>query len=256
MIEDNKKLPHELSLQDLVDAISGEYEEIKFIQNPNKRNIDHDNDHLGFLSEFNIKPGKHLINAKFLYKIYTNWSKDPISSVNFNNQMINFYTSKFISQNLYFRIDKDRFQVSDILYQHKATKVKSKFKSPFYRRNFEDFLLEFKIKKGNNAVPHAVLHQFYQEWCKNKKKTVRLSYKQFQLMFRVFFPPSPLDSRDWVRIDTSIHDVVPATIIKEKISEFRQVQVQRAEKSRHRTKAKAKLYRLSRLKSSVQSEDS
>lgn len=58
-----------------------------------------------FISVFNIEQGKHKITASLLYKVYKDWSPNPIRRIAFHKEFGKLFPSEFINKRTVYKLN-------------------------------------------------------------------------------------------------------------------------------------------------------
>lgn len=178
---ERKRLPNEHSDDELLELVHGlEDEEVQH------QEVDSVfKDVRSFVLAINLKPGKNLVPSKLLYKVYKNWSKEPVTKRMFL-EVINtlFKTS---SNSLYVWLNENSIDISFKLHQKLRLKRKFALASPGHRQHIVKFFNEKEILDGDMWIPAYVLYHMYDKWCYDNNKRVRFSEYNFKLICRSFF---------------------------------------------------------------------
>lgn len=177
----SKELPNNLSTEELLESVSKEPEKKteETFQLP---------EILDFLSVFKISRGDYQITSKLLFKLYTKWSKHPISFKAFSME-ISDYLEKYQIRNQYgYLINiQDSVLTEDVL---KSLDVKKEVTDSVYlRQHYESFLKYCNIKSSNsNYIEGFLLYELYKKWSKYNRSKNPLSYSTFLKFARLFLP--------------------------------------------------------------------
>lgn len=162
------------------------------------------NDINDFISTFNIKSGSYRVPSKLLYKIYMQWSKDPLRPKTFTNCLTDLFPVIRYGVGNLFCLNKDVFKLKEE-YQ-KSFKPLDKTKSKSYKNHFDSFLNHYKIKKGGFFIKDSVLYNLYDKWTYKNKNRHPLGKTQFINFCRFYFPKfKKIEKIFWFPIDHSIN---------------------------------------------------
>lgn len=168
-----KKLPHSLSLDDL----------LKVLENKEDHSLEtiieeSDNDVLLFLTTLKINKGNERIKKKLLYKLYYNWSDTPVSQVSFTIKL-SYYIDH---ETNYYLINENTFKLTN-----KIKKIveprRDVRKNKDYTKHFQYFLDKFKLKKGSDLyITGSTVYFLYDNWCYSNNKRPLLGDRGFHIM--------------------------------------------------------------------------
>lgn len=201
-----KRVPKELTNEEILKAL--ENSDVELPQGmPEYRN-----DILAFLSFYGVTNGKEKIPCRLLYKIYREWSENPLTSKTFSeeiHQHIEFDKS-------YIYINLKSIDLSISAYKHLKSNSRNKTKSPAFRKHFDEFTSLHELKKGTKWIPSFVLYYLYDKWCYNSKKRPLLSEENFSRFLKLYFPirKRARGTNYWYSVDKSIYN----HITKEQVS--------------------------------------
>jgi hypothetical protein len=138
-----------------------------------------DNDVVAFLTNYNIIPGDALVSKKLLYKLYSIYSKEPLSSTEFNIQVGRFLTPHRGN----YAINLDNFAISNHIY--KEEKTRDKTKSLTYQKHFQWFLTERNVQSGLVWIEGFILFFIYKDFCKSRRINPKLGYVNFHKFLKL-----------------------------------------------------------------------
>lgn len=148
--------------------------------------IETNNDIIYFIDVFKIQPGKFKILGNFLYTLYKDWSKLPVSKHNFNLEL-----HKYLRRDKFgfFYIDKGHFTLLEKNYSVVEKKMKTpKEKSKNSKIHFEKYINYYGLESGQYYIEEDLLYCFYDKWCyKNKSNFNVLGKESFKKFLRIFF---------------------------------------------------------------------
>ncbi len=169
----NKKLPSELSIEELLASLDG----VDLIND--KVEFSYDNPILSFIQAFNIVSGKNLISDKILYDLYKIWHKDTfIKQRDFNLRLGQYIPSKQSNRRFYF-VDKKVLELAEKVQSIKEKHTLDRSKSIHWNKHFERFLAESGIESGELYVEGDILYYIYSRWCDSARLKQWLSYNSF-----------------------------------------------------------------------------
>lgn len=123
---------------------------------------DFNDDVLNFLLSSNIKSGKESVQSQLIYKIYKNWSKNPLDKHLFTIRLKEYLKQGTLGS---FYINKNAYILSSDFYKMlKRQKAKSDVNSSIV---FFEFLENKKIKRGDKYFRSYVLYEMFLEWIKS-----------------------------------------------------------------------------------------
>ena len=137
-----------------------------------------------FLANLSIYPGTNEIKSSILFKIYKQWSDDPVIGREFHVILQGYLPYK---DGIYFlnRNAKDlAVQLSNFIQKKRETKKKLK---KFHYKHFEQFVEYHCLTKGNINISAGALYFFYDKWQYNRKYKTRLSFGKFVGILKMYF---------------------------------------------------------------------
>jgi hypothetical protein len=135
-----------------------------------------------FLEFYNIKSGKHKVKRKALYKLYKQWSHEPIKSIEFTTKL-----------SLYLDGDDYRWFINKDPLKQIIPLIKPKKSNPKSYRNTYLFFTEMGWKKGPYFYPASTLFYMASEWAKKNRK-VPPGQQAFYVMLTMTFPRKIIDA--------------------------------------------------------------
>jgi len=178
-MDEQKKLPHLATEQELLEAISKEEPAATVsIQQPI-----FGNDIVSFLSFYEIQLGEDKVRFKMLYHLYKLWSKDPVSKETFARQM-SMYLG--ISHRGYYSINKGTLRLTEEAFKLVNEQTVNKAKSVPWRQHYESFLSYYQISPGKYYIESYILFVIYKEYIITTDRKA-LSYRQFNNLSKVYF---------------------------------------------------------------------
>lgn len=150
-MEQVKQLSNE-QLMELLETKKDEKVDVIYLQ---------EDDLSGFLSFYNISPGSDKIKINELYKLYKNWSKQPMNFKEFkkcSNKIFQLDKSTiFINQN---KAIINQFLIEKLNSLEKYNTTKSKI----VRVKIEDFLNHYQIKDGDVWTKGLELYKLFTKY--------------------------------------------------------------------------------------------
>jgi hypothetical protein len=218
----NKKLPQTLSDDELIAQLvrDGETEEI--VSN---------NDILLFISTYNIQSGDKSIAQKLLYRLYKSWSRNPLKSKTFTNEMLLYFTR--VGNNL--KINQDAIKLSKMAQDAFLKESRPRTKSPTHRAHFEAFMKHYGLSRGTFWASTEILFDLYDEWCYSNKRSTQLAIKTFRSFLKLYFKSRRIKNRSTV---FSVDKSITKHISNERIENIRNSRKnRRAQKAKEARKA-------------------
>lgn len=183
--EKYNKLPSQLSVDDLIEAANK--------QETFKEVLEASNDVIIFLTHFGLQQGAFPVNKRVLYKLYRQWSKDPVSRKFFALETGKYLFLRQIGKNDYYLINKDSFKLERKSFAL-LSKKRDKRKSPHFVQHFNNFLVHNAITQGKVYIPSYALHKVYKDWCKRMGKKPALSYNALFQFFELQFKSKRIET--------------------------------------------------------------
>lgn len=166
---------------------------------------------LTFLRFYNIEAGKNKIKARYLYKLYKQFTKNPKNNKSFN--IILGYYLPFISEKG--NIEKCYLLNQKVLNLSKRALefLEKEPKRPKHRslpwiEHFNGFIKKYDIKAGSDEnyvwVSSFILFDLYDKWVYEIRKKRNLSKFELIQLCKASFLSKKDSITDWFKIDTSI----------------------------------------------------
>lgn len=225
-MDEQKKLPHLATEEELLEAISKEEPAPTVsIQQPT-----FGNDIVSFLSFYEIQLGKDKVRFKMLYHLYKLWSKDPVSKETFARQMAMYLGD---SKAGYYSINKGTLRLTEEAFKLVNEQTVNKAKSVPWRQHYEAFLHFYKITPGKYYLESHILFSIYKDYIITTDRKA-LSYLQFNNLSKVFF-------KDCKQTETGmylfgINDSIREVLTEERLADLRMKHKQKYEKKANKTK--------------------
>lgn len=211
---DQRKLPHQLSEEELIDAIEAKEEPIHEQYSETLEEIINyptmSDDTVGFLSTYNIQPGNDVVLCRMLYDLYKLWSKEPVSKGEFQHEVGKYLLTQQKNDKVYYLLNKNSFRLTEAAFELINQKTIDKSKSLPWRKHFESFLAKYEIKSGNYYIESFALYDLYDEYVYETGKKAPLSQEQFFNMCKVYFLGKRITQNrvTWFGVDESITTVL------------------------------------------------
>lgn len=191
-----KKPLTELTNEELTDLLEE--------NNTRSVNIFTRNDINDFISIYNIKSGSFRVPIKLLFKIYKQWSKEPLKANTFANLLTDLFPSIKYGKGLLLCLNKDVWKLKEEF--DKYFKTNSKTKSKSYKTHFDAFLKHYHIKNGCFFIKDSILYNLYDKWTYKNNNKRPLGKIQFINFCRLYFPKfKKIEKVYWFPIDHSIN---------------------------------------------------
>lgn len=202
-----KKLARELDLETILEALNNKKDE-------EYKDDEYHNDIVGFLHFYNIENGKQKVSKRLLYRLYKQWSDNPLESRQFNSQLGIFIESS----NEFYLINQKSLDLAASAYRNLQKRHRDKTKQVKYKKHFENFLKFYNIKEGTQYVPWFVLYHLYDKWVYNNKTKNVLTEMFFAIFCDLYFPRKRKTSTFyWYAVDPLIFDVISRETMQEMV---------------------------------------
>lgn len=182
---------------------------------------EYENDVLPFLSQYNIVDGDERVTTTLLYKLYKNYSANPMKKRAFVKAVNEFLVMKQTYNCYYYMINIDALSISKEYYKLVKDKHDEGFSS---RSNWQidhinRFIDEYDLQRGSHWLRGASLYELYCLKFRKQKRKPRLSYKMFLKLMKLYFE-NKYDKENWFGINERYKEFVSPEEI-EKIREGR-----------------------------------
>lgn len=192
----NKKLPHQISLEALLEALvnTEDTEEL----------ISYKNDVPMFLSKFKIEAGNHLVRPGLLYKLYKIYSEEPLTQRRFSDTAVEFIPKG----SNYFKLNISPSKILAILNPKTNANYIS---SSSVKKHYESFIENAKVTKGTKWIEGFMFHEIYRFHCIDNNIHKRLRYEHFISISSMYFENRRIGSSKgkWYKLDPRILDILP-----------------------------------------------
>lgn len=195
--------PKDLELEELLKVLASSPEPTTKEENASG----YKNDILGFLHFFDIKEGTIPIRRQVLYRIYKEWSENPVKSPSFARQMGEFFP---LTDTRYYYLNHSTVNLKGTSYKRFIGKRRDRTKSPKYREHFEKYLSVYNISAGKTWFPSFVLYYLYDKWTYEKNLNTHLSEEMFERFLVLYFKQKTTNrGTNWFQINKDIYNVIP-----------------------------------------------
>lgn len=200
----SKKLPNSKSTEELLKDLDSAQEEFL---NDTTKPIDQEDTIITFLRFYNIEPGTQQILQKYLYKLYKQFTKDPVNSRSFSNSIIQYIPSIVKHDERFFLINQKVLNLSERAMKfieedkNRSLKVSWKF-------HFDNFIKKYEIKAGKGDdwiwVSSDILYNLYDKWVYEIGRKTSLLVPEFRKLCKVYFSTKEGKHSPWYKLDNSI----------------------------------------------------
>ena len=211
----DQKLPHQLSIEQLLAALNSDKDSIN-------TTYDFDSPVLSFIQEFNIQHGEELVSDIVLYELFTQWYRQGA----WNKRNFNFLLGKYIpsitKNRRYYQVNKATLELAQKVNTIVRSKKIDKRKSITWQKHFQKFIDETELEKGNKVWVEAdILYYVYNRWLDKQAKPKGTIYKGFLDIMELHFDVQKRISKIqlyWFYISRNITKL----ITKEEIERWRE----------------------------------
>lgn len=173
---ERKRLPNDLSLDDLIQAAINEAGEAIDDVDVLPSDVD------AFLSHYRLADGKYRTTSRALYGVYKTWSKRPCNL----NQFTRHLTLYIPKDARYYYINKQPSELIADLASIIRKKKPPLTRKKAYWQHFRAFLNAYGIESGSEWIEAYVVFHFYSKWIYHSKKK-QLSAVSLYSFLRVVF---------------------------------------------------------------------
>lgn len=172
-----------MSYEELLAAMEQEEVSVPETENsppaPTEEILEYENNVIPFLSHYNIQPGDLTVSKKLLYELYKRYTNEPVIALTFHR-----IVGKFIGQyanysGTFYKINQDQFAITKHIFEHFKQHRVVKTKSRTYQNHFKSFLTTKNISKGSSWLQGFVLYEIYRDFCRDRHKRAKFSYRNF-----------------------------------------------------------------------------
>lgn len=206
------KLPSTISTEDLLKELEKTpVQEQLEIPKPKK-----ENDIMRFLTTFNIEPGDQMIERKIIYKLYEQYSQDPVGEKKFYKLLAKYITTTNGKRTrVFFNINQKSLDLSEKVTNLLKPRTRPSTKMIPLQMHFNNFVKKYELKAGKKPnfiwVSTKVLYDLYDEWVFAIRKKKPLSYKEFTNFCKIYFPISKeSDKKVWLMLNDSASELIKA----------------------------------------------
>ncbi len=196
-----KKAPNNYELDELLDLLDQESPEIK-----EEAFIKDDDEVLGFISYYNIKPGENRVSVTLLKELFRKWTNSSISSDLFFKEFSKYFTRYCDAKRAYYGLNLDSLALAE-----KAKKVllkkPNRTKSKTAKLHFEGFLGHYNISEGNLWVSLSSVYVLYNKWTTTKSASkTTLSKASLRKFMDLYFESKKAMNKIWFKLNNEIRD--------------------------------------------------
>lgn len=218
----NKKLPTDLSVEELLAALNQEEAtQLQQEQNPNLIPMPEYTGQLpdsmpiySFIEAFRLKPGPHNVSSQILFKLYKMWNKkDGRNHGSFTMELCKYIPKIHTQANkqdiFYFKVNERGAKLAYYVDQYYKFNKRKYFTVKDYRKHYEKFFEDIQLKQGPIFVEADVLYHVYDTYMyKNKRKSH--PYTRFELICKLFFECKFFDgtATPWFGVSENIKQLI------------------------------------------------
>ena len=182
----------DISDEDLLDALDNK-QQVKSIDGSIT-------DLFEFIKVFNLKDGKIKVKPSVIYKIYSRWSKKPLTAFTFGLR----FGLIFEKVSGRYQLNQSALDMAKIILKE-PVKMRDKTKSPKMKKHFEFFLNKFDIVPGDFFIKVEVLYDLYDKWSYENNRKVNLLYSHvFSAFCKMYFKSKTDLQTIYFAVDRSI----------------------------------------------------
>lgn len=175
------RLPSNFTIEELLEAADST--PINIPTNTQSSNDIIDHDVFAFISDLKILPGDKSVDKRLIYRIYRNWSVEPLKNVGFALFMQQFFE---YNQRSYL-LNLDALEILKTPYKSVRKEKVDKTKSKNYKLHFESFLNFYKLTPGKFYVESSVLFYLYDKWTYENNNRSAMGSKQLIKFLSLYF---------------------------------------------------------------------
>lgn len=147
--------------------------------------IEYTNNVIPFLTKYNIVPGEEEVPASILYKLYREFTREPVERHLFIRYINEILVEKGDHRKPYYTINLSAMRISKEYYKLLCEKEKKQtYKHIQHIRNFIEM---YELEDGDNWVISSELYMLYRLRFLKTKKRAKLSIEQFVQQMKVMF---------------------------------------------------------------------
>jgi hypothetical protein len=169
---------------------------------------------LTFLRFYNIEAGNYPVIDKFLYLLYKEFSKEPVTVKRFTRAIGLYIPRKQKNYGHLYFINQKTVNLAQKAEEYIKNKPGiRKHKSIQWKQHFDNFIEKFEIKvagaKNYIWVSSEFLYDFYDKWVYSISRKSQLSRHEFRQFCQIYFEHKIHEHRLWLKIDKSITKHLP-----------------------------------------------
>jgi hypothetical protein len=170
-----------------------------------------------FLAFYQIKPGKDLINKRLLYKLYTLWSHNLVTTHRFTSDLNMFFKPHQKGHNEYYYINQKALAISEQAFELIKLNTQDRTKIPNWKAHFDKFIATYNLKSGTVFLESYILYNLYDKFVYETGKKAPLGYDQFVNFCRLYFKQERLTSSRIAHfgVDKSIFEFITMQQIRQ-----------------------------------------
>lgn len=206
------KLPHELSLDELLKSVAGE-------EKP-KDGFSFNNPILSFVQEFKISPGTNKVSDKLLYKLFRSWFKEDFISQRTFNIRLGSYIPSAMRNRRYYLVNTKTLELAKKCQLLEESQSLDRSKSIHWNKHYESFLRDTGLTEGPIYVEADILFYIYNNWCDRTRKTKKLGSNTFSAITKLNFEKKNISNSDiaWFGVNNKVKEL----ITREEVKRWRQ----------------------------------
>lgn len=157
-----------------------------------------ESDVMRFFETFKIESGKHVVQFKLIYELYSRWSSAPISRTAFGTWMGRLFVPRLSRGRASYRLNKRAFELAKTLTHYALPKKKKQKKTQglvvgrHRILHFAAFCKRYDVIAGRKRWYMArALFYLYDKWCFEIKHPKPMSYDVFLALLHKNFQVTP-----------------------------------------------------------------
>lgn len=168
------------------------------------------NDIFDFISVYKLTNGENKVSARLLYKLYKQWSKDPLTKLKFAYEMTDLFEYYTNCHGNMYLLNQSAISLKQLLNEIKPEK-RLKVNQKRWGEHFQKFLNKYNIKKGSFLIKDVVLYNIYDKWAYKNKLKSQLTLNQFRKFCKVFFDST---KKGYFSVDNSVKNYLSENLLK------------------------------------------
>jgi hypothetical protein len=209
------KLPHELSLQELLSAVHSQ-EQPEVVQETAS-----DSSIMSFIQVFNILPGKSRVTESTLHKLFNLWNRGtPVARHEFNERLGKLLPWKVQSGKKFYLVSKNVLQLSKYIQTIEKNRTQERAKSKYWQNHFTKFLNDTEIEPGTLYIEADVFFYAYNRWCDDTRKTKKLGFENFVEVCQLIFTSKRLSLSNFIWF--GVNQKIKSLITREAVQRWRE----------------------------------